>query len=95
VETGVVTGVLFKDGAPVLEVGGREIALKDVSHVGKPPGHKIQRPVAGSPALPVSPAPASVLPAKGPEEHVAQKTVVPPVGSGKGAAQGISVNKKA
>ncbi len=95
VETGVVTGVLFKDGAPVLEVGGREIALKDVSHVGKPPGHKIQLSPAVSSALPASPGSVSSLPVKSVNEHAAPKTASPPVISGKGGAQGVSVNKKA
>ncbi|MHB1757004.1 MAG: flagellar hook assembly protein FlgD [Leptospirillum sp.] len=94
VETGVVTGVLFKDGAPILEVGGREIALKDVSHVGKPPGHKIQPSPGGQPALPVAPKLASVQPVKSPEGHI-PPSASPPVPTGRGPAQGISVNKKA
>ncbi len=62
VETGVVTGVLFKGGSPVLEVGGREIALKDVSHVGKPRGGVINRPAPAVSGPPSPPLPSAVVP---------------------------------
>jgi flagellar basal-body rod modification protein FlgD len=58
IQTGTVTGILFQNGQPVLEVNGKPVSLQDISHVERPEAPKAPIPAPTPQAL----APARALP---------------------------------